>query len=95
MMNSWSILRASYAAADIQNADEVLNQGQVEIPSSMLEVNVYGTAVEYNPGRLLLLYTTDNVDSCESIKIGVDNMNMLGVSSSACDSRWLLTISLN
>ena len=45
MMNSWSILRASYAAADIQNADGVLNQGQVEIPSSMLEVNVYGTAV--------------------------------------------------
>ena len=72
-----------------------LNQGQVAITSSMLEVNVYGTAVEFNPGQLALLYKTDNLDSCESIKIGVDNMNMLGVSRSVCDSDGLLTISLN
>lgn len=95
IMNSWSILRTSYAAADIQNADGPLNQGQVAITSSMLEVNVYGTAVEFNPGQLALLYKTDNLDSCESIKIGVDNMNMLGVKSSVCDSDGLLTISLN
>ena len=92
IMNSWSILRASYAAGDIQNAEGVLGEGQVEITSSMLEVNIYGTAVEFNPAQLALKYTTDNQDSCESIKIGVDNM--LGVSSSVCAADGLLTITL-
>jgi len=92
IMTSWSTLRASYAAADIQLPAGPLNQGQVAITSSMLEENVYGTAVEFNPGLLALLYMTDNQDSCESIKIGVDNM--LGVSSSSCAQDGLLTITL-
>jgi len=92
IMNSWSILRASYAAVDIQNAEGALNDGQVVITSSMLAVNIYGTAVTYNPAQLALLYMTDNLESCESIKIGVDNM--LGVSSSVCAADGLLTITL-
>jgi len=94
IMTSWSTLRASYAAADIQNAGVgVLGEGQVAITSSMLRENVYGTAVEYNPALLALLYTTDSQSSCESIKIGVDNM--LGVQNTVCAEDGLLTITLN
>ncbi|MDA8944643.1 hypothetical protein N9I32_04705 [Porticoccaceae bacterium] len=92
IMNSWNILRASYAAVDIQLPAGPLNLGQVAITSSMLEVNIYGTAVVFNPGLLALQYTTDNEGSCESIQIGVDNM--LGVSNTGCDIDGLLTITL-
>jgi hypothetical protein len=95
IMNSWNILRASYALVDIINkpASGPIDAGKVAITSSMLKVNIYGTASEYNPALRTLAYKTDNQDSCNSIKIGVDKM--LGVSSSVCASDGLLTITLN
>ena len=97
IMNSWTILRASYGLNDILNAPApggtALTDTQIEIPSSMLKENIYGDATEYNPALRTLDYMTENEESCGSIKIGVDNM--LGVSSSVCAADGLLTINLN
>jgi hypothetical protein len=86
IMSSWNVLRANYAKADIKSApvggDAALLATQIEIPSSILKLNVYGIATVYDPNNNTLAYRTENQDSCKSIKISVDKM--VGVSSSDC-----------
>ena len=96
VMNSWNILRANYAAANIKNApgpgEDGLNGLEVEIPSSMLKLNVYGNASIYDAANSTLAYTTENEDSCKSIRVSVDKM--LGVSETYCEEGGRLNITL-
>jgi hypothetical protein len=96
IMSSWNILRANYAITNIKNAPaqggDPLNALQIAIPSSILKLNVYGIATVYSEDDNELAYTTENGDSCKSIKISVDKM--VGVSESLCSETGLLTIIL-
>jgi hypothetical protein len=96
IVSSWNILRANYAIANIKNApgqgEDSLNNLQIQIPSSILKVNVYGIATVYSENDTELAYTTENEESCKNIKISVDKM--LGVSESRCSEAGTLTISL-
>jgi hypothetical protein len=96
IVSSWNILRANYAIGSIKNAPGEgkagLNGLQIQIPSSILKVNVYGIATVYSEDDNELAYTTENGDSCKNIKISVDKM--LGVSESLCSEAGTLTITL-
>lgn len=97
IMSSWNILRANYAKADIIALDDEdgPNGTQVEIPSSIVKLNVYGIETTYAVAGTVntLTYTTENQDNCETIEISVDRM--VGVSEAFCDQNGNLLITLN
>ena len=92
IMNTWNVLRTSHAKNDIKNAG-TLTGSQVEIPGSILKVNVYGTAATYDAtdGSQSLDYTTEAQDVCERLKPTVEKI--VGVSATSCSSG-ALTITL-
>jgi len=93
IMNTWNVLRTSHAIDDIENAG-TLTGSQVEIPGSILKVNVYGTAATYaaTDGSQSLDYTTEAQDVCERLEPTVKKI--LGVSATTCSGGNVLTITL-